>query len=139
VDAIFRPQSQQPAAEKLNERLKAAAGSAPQPNADGGPPPNPPPAAAAAPPPEEPGDPAGPAEKHVDVGTWDRTLGACESAAMDAGLSPGDLSARVGRWAVAAGAKGKEEQKTTEAQRRDLVAAVRDGRLGADGKITPRP
>lgn len=69
------------------------------------------------------------------VATWADTLVSLNEAAMDAGLGESDLTARVNLWLIAAGAKGKEDKKTTPAQRAELVKAVRDGRLGADGKV----
>lgn len=87
--------------------------------------------------PDVTGADAQPPTDATDVSTWAATLDSLEAAAQDAGLSPSDLSTRVNLWTLAAGAKGKEEKKTTPDQRLSLVQAVRNGKLGADGKIIP--
>lgn len=67
--------------------------------------------------------------------TWTEARTTLAEAAMDAGLSESDLWARVNLWLVAKKLKGKEGQTSPE-QRAELVAAVRDRRLGADGRIS---
>jgi recombination protein RecT len=76
-----------------------------------------------------------PAEDGPMVATWDETMMSLNEAAMDANLSETDLRTRVNLWLIAKKAKGKEES-TRVSDRLALVAAVREGRLGSDGKIT---
>lgn len=72
-----------------------------------------------------------------DVSTWEQTRGALAEAAQDAGLADSELWSRVALWVLAhpKKIKGQEDKKTTPAERLALVEAVRNGFLGADGKI----
>jgi hypothetical protein len=74
--------------------------------------------------------PAGPR-----VGTWAETMESAVDAAATADMPESDMYARVNLWVLGAGAKGKEDKKTTPEQRAALVAAIAAGNLRADGKI----
>jgi len=74
-------------------------------------------------------------EGEDDVSTWEAVKATVESLAQDQSVTPSEMESGLTRWLLKVGCKGKPE-KTTEANRRELLSAVKAGRfVWADGSI----
>ncbi len=80
-------------------------------------------------------NPPGVTKAGYDVGSWPKTLDACNAAAMEIDMTEEAMILAIKAWKLKNGFVGKEE-KIPLATRVTLVEAIRNGKLNSDGSIS---